>query len=923
MSNNKHAVLKEGSLWKVVSGERVVQRKAILYNLGRLVTFHDEDASRGQKKYFFDHKCEVSQLVQQPQHRKVRSSGSWTARTKGVNDVLDLYIFSVTWPRSWATKGYTSCEYGCESLAEAREWHDLIRESISSIKERYQLEKQMNKRIRTKGMLAGRSQADDDTTSVTSSNLAFNTARVRESGGSVGGSTVAGLDASRFASGVCDNTSSANTDVGPHASCEDYHDAVDGGGGSTSGDSDAAEHKHHERPSGGGPAASRGNLSDERWVPYKQANGVAIYHLDEPGACVGSTEGEFMVSASIRGSPAEVLRVLMQGSANTTILGPASEVELMSCSERTAIRAREVIRLVLEAPGWAGYLCAPREMLVERMLKTEEGMYVVLFHSIDESEAVCEPTPPPPYPAFSSSMGRKPSEDDRAAGPGLMQTRKLRSLYSRPVRGEVHGAYTLAPLDGHQLDSSPETLITVIIKLDLRGACGRRALTRPFADAFGWTDAFLDRILMSVILVRDEVEHSRFKLKPLSMVAADIDATVLSVEEQDDESAAYRRGRMTSSIRLDERLPSDPNAPPPGINQKSPVASNGTAAPANGKESPRDRSAPHDGLPTVNEQMDGDEGAPLDLQRIQDMCTCDKRFWESIHAPGKAAPFRVRGPTYLKDRKKIPAGLAAFTFGAMDVVTMPRPVQHVARYLPSIRQGRIPFAFIINLIIPGTPLLGIVATFITDRHPDVLGPMPRHPMEDQHDWMPFDFVLHKFLNGSAATRNLMLKLIPHIADGSWVIKQSVGTTPVITGKALQTSYHVTKQYIEIDIDVSANNVAAYVTGLVRGATKSLVIDMGFVLEGTTPWELPECLLGAIRLNYLDITKAKPLDLSREIPLARAAMPSPPPAAQADEAQGVPSTKHRKTPSFASHQFNPELLGPQLSRPSVASRSSNG
>eukprot|EP00955_Chlamydomonas_euryale_P106893 365734-Chlamydomonas_euryale.AAC.1 len=41
-----------------------------------------------------------------------------------------------------------------------------------------------------------------------------------------------------------------------------------------------------------------------------------------------------------------------------------------------------------------------------------------------------------------------------------------------------------------------------------------------------------DRILMSVILVRDEVEHSRFKLKPLSMVAADIDATVLSVEEQ-------------------------------------------------------------------------------------------------------------------------------------------------------------------------------------------------------------------------------------------------------------------------------------------------------------------------------------------------------------------------------------------------------
>lgn len=112
----------------------------------------------------------------------------------------------------------------------------------------------------------------------------------------------------------------------------------------------------------------------------------------------------------------------------------------------------------------------------------------------------------------------------------------------------------------------------------------------------------------------------------------------------------------------------------------------------------------------------------------------------------------------------------------------------------------------------------------------------------------------------------MLKLIPHIADGSWIIKSSVGTTPVITGKALKTTYHVTPQYIEIAIDVSANATAAYVTSLVRSATKSLVIDMGFVLEGKTPWELPEALLGCLRLNFLDIKEAKMLDVDKEIPL---------------------------------------------------------
>jgi hypothetical protein len=38
-------------------------------------------------------------------------------------------------------------------------------------------------------------------------------------------------------------------------------------------------------------------------------------------------------------------------------------------------------------------------------------------------------------------------------------------------------------------------------------------------------------------------------------------------------------------------------------------------------------------------------------------------------------------------------------------------------------------------------------------------------------------------------RNGMFKLIPHCAKGSWVVSQSVGTTPVILGRKLATSYH--------------------------------------------------------------------------------------------------------------------------------------
>jgi hypothetical protein len=58
----------------------------------------------------------------------------------------------------------------------------------------------------------------------------------------------------------------------------------------------------------------------------------------------------------------------------------------------------------------------------------------------------------------------------------------------------------------------------------------------------------------------------------------------------------------------------------------------------------------------------------------------------------------------------------------------------------------------------------------------------------------------------------MFKLIPHIAEGSWVIKQSVGTVPVILGNKLQTVYYQTDRYIEATVDVTSSSAAAYITG---------------------------------------------------------------------------------------------------------------
>lgn len=48
-----------------------------------------------------------------------------------------------------------------------------------------------------------------------------------------------------------------------------------------------------------------------------------------------------------------------------------------------------------------------------------------------------------------------------------------------------------------------------------------------------------------------------------------------------------------------------------------------------------------------------------------------------------------------------------------------------------------------------------------------------------------------------AVRNKKFKLIPRIVKGSWIVKQSVGTTPVLLGQKLATRYFRGPNYFEV------------------------------------------------------------------------------------------------------------------------------
>ena len=99
------------------------------------------------------------------------------------------------------------------------------------------------------------------------------------------------------------------------------------------------------------------------------------------------------------------------------------------------------------------------------------------------------------------------------------------------------------------------------------------------------------------------------------------------------------------------------------------------------------------------------------------------------------------------------------------------------------------------------------------QHPNTLN-QPTHTKKQKQEggWPPFERALRRYLSAPEGERSSMLKLIPHIAEGSWVIKQSVGTVPVIVGTKLRTSYHREASYLEVCTDVTSSSAAAYITG---------------------------------------------------------------------------------------------------------------
>uniref|UniRef100_K3W586 START domain-containing protein n=1 Tax=Globisporangium ultimum (strain ATCC 200006 / CBS 805.95 / DAOM BR144) TaxID=431595 RepID=K3W586_GLOUD len=217
---------------------------------------------------------------------------------------------------------------------------------------------------------------------------------------------------------------------------------------------------------------------------------------------------------------------------------------------------------------------------------------------------------------------------------------------------------------------------------------------------------------------------------------------------------------------------------------------------------------------------------------------------DKMWAEPDASLFQVRGTNYLTDKKKVPSATSKFHLVGVDLLSFESASDryNISARSDSVGRTSSKFSFVINMIIPGPENICMVFYF--------------HPAKDNifEDGSPFSELLNDFIDGDDAFRNSRFKLIPTVVEGSFIIKQSVGSKPTLLGNKLKCPYHKGDNYFEVDIDISSNSVANTVVGMVQGVTKSLVVDMAFLLESQSEEELPENLLGAVRLQNVSLDK---------------------------------------------------------------------
>lgn len=151
--------------------------------------------------------------------------------------------------------------------------------------------------------------------------------------------------------------------------------------------------------------------------------------------------------------------------------------------------------------------------------------------------------------------------------------------------------------------------------------------------------------------------------------------------------------------------------------------------------------------------------------------------------------------------------------------------------------------------------------------PDHLSPYMSPSVKPPGDssFTPAEQSLIAWLQGDQEYRNERLKLIPFVAEGPWVVRNMVTGRPAIIGKKLPVSYKLMvgteseAPLLMATLDIGSSSATAKrIVSVCRRYMSSLTVDIGFVIQAEEVSQLPEQMMGSIRVHHADPLKAPKL-----------------------------------------------------------------
>lgn len=87
------------------------------------------------------------------------------------------------------------------------------------------------------------------------------------------------------------------------------------------------------------------------------------------------------------------------------------------------------------------------------------------------------------------------------------------------------------------------------------------------------------------------------------------------------------------------------------------------------------------------------------------------------------------------------------------------------------------------------------------------------------------------------------------------MRTAVGNKPALLGTKMTTKYYKGDNFFEVAVDVGSSTVALGILRVVLGYANSLDLELSFLIESQSEEELPERLLGGLRVRKPILTPA--------------------------------------------------------------------